>query len=134
MSRFVLLRHECPTSYEKSSHWDFMLEHEGVLRTWELRELPTSWAHALSVPESTDVESVPAIALPDHRLAYLDFEGPLSGNRGSVRRCDGGDYRLLREDRSSVEFELFGTVLRERGRLSLVDQAWRLVVGFEETF
>ena len=31
--------------------------------------------------------------LADHRLDYLEYEGPVSGDRGSVRRVDGGQYR-----------------------------------------
>lgn len=28
--------------------------------------------------------------LPDHRAIYLDYEGPISGNRGEVRRVEAG--------------------------------------------
>jgi hypothetical protein len=29
--------------------------------------------------------------LPDHRREYLDYEGPISGGRGSVSRVEAGD-------------------------------------------
>ena len=32
---------------------------------------------------------------PDHRRMYLDYEGEVSGQRGSVRRVDSGTYRAL---------------------------------------
>lgn len=28
----------------------------------------------------------------EHRRLYLDYEGPISGDRGSVRRVDAGTY------------------------------------------
>ena len=36
------------------------------------------------------LDHVPAIPLPDHRSIYLEFEGPLSGDRGTVQQCDRG--------------------------------------------
>src|SRR5687768_6367400 len=46
MPRFVLLYHECPPDYVRESHWDFMLEAAGVLRTWAVAKLPRSWRAA----------------------------------------------------------------------------------------
>ncbi len=77
--RFVVLEHDAP----RGRHWDLMLEHGGRLRTW-----------ALSQPPDTP-GPIPAEALPDHRLAYLDYEGPISGGRGEVRRWDAGTYQPL---------------------------------------
>jgi hypothetical protein len=34
----------------------------------------------------------------DHRLMYLDYEGPISGDRGSVVRWDAGSYLLIVEE------------------------------------
>ena len=51
-----------------------MLEAGDVLKTW-----------ALPQPPQPGVE-MECTALADHRLAYLDYEGPLSGNRGAVTR------------------------------------------------
>ena len=125
MPRFVLLRHQCPPGYEKPSHWDFMLEADGGLRTWELRELPSAWAALLGETSGSFV--VKATPLPDHRLAYLDFEGPLSGDRGSVHRCDGGTYELLQQPTEQrIEIRLNGSLLREKVSLICQGQAWTL--------
>jgi hypothetical protein len=102
MPRFVILEHDHPTL-----HWDLMLEWGDVLRTWRLAEAPTG-------PGSVNAE--PSF---DHRLHYLDYEGPVSGNRGSVHRWDHGVYRLEeeQEDRLIVWFEggrLQGRVLLAR--------------------
>ena len=53
------------------------------LRTWAI-ELPPDLATAQL-----------ALALPDHRREYLTYEGPVSGNRGSVARWDEGTYEVL---------------------------------------
>ncbi|MCS7159009.1 MAG: DNA polymerase ligase N-terminal domain-containing protein [Gemmatales bacterium] len=73
--RFVLLHHDWPYP-----HYDLMLEWQGVLKTWRTPEIPKP-GRILTIE-----------AIGDHRLAYLDYEGPVSGNRGTVRRVDNGTY------------------------------------------
>jgi len=136
MPRFVLLRHECPPDYEKPSHWDFMLETDGVLRTWSLPQLPTAWAEAFEhIPKSrhathrrraAPITTVSALPLLDHRLAYLDYEGPLTENRGSVSRCDVGTYQLLEEHPGALSLRLSGALLLATVRLTQREQAWSL--------
>ncbi len=60
-----------------------MLEQGGTLRTWRLKQPPDA------------AGSIAAEGLPDHRLAYLDYEGPVSGGRGTVERWDAGTYETL---------------------------------------
>lgn len=128
MPRFVLLRHECPPDWEKSSHWDLMLEADGVLWTWELRELPTTWARALGHQSrsASAADSVPATRLADHRLAYLDYEGPVSGGRGTVSRVDGGSCEWNSRTAMRVDAKLGGGLLRgsiriEGNSLQIID-------------
>ena len=59
-----------------------------------------------------------ATAIVDHRKAYLDYEGPVSRDRGYVARVDGGTYRLVERTAQRWVFELDGRVLR--GRFCLV--------------
>ncbi|QDV71826.1 hypothetical protein Poly24_55660 [Rosistilla carotiformis] len=73
-----------------------MLEHEGQLRTWAIEQIPHR------------DECVEGIELPPHRLAYLDFEGEISGGRGTVRRIDQGDYRTLESSRAWFTVEMHG--------------------------
>jgi hypothetical protein len=78
MPRFVILHHDSP----RGEHFDFMLEAGDVLKTWALPRAPAAGV-------DMDCE-----ALADHRLAYLDYEGLISGDRGGVTRWDGGTYSL----------------------------------------
>ena len=115
--RFVILRQEMPPGAARGSHWDFMLEREGVLRTWAIDELPSKG------------QTVAARGLPDHRPAYLDYEGPITGNRGSVTRYDRGEYDLLDETPERVGIELRGETLQ--GKLVLTragtnERDWQL--------
>jgi len=126
MLRFVLLRHECPPSYEKPSHWDLMLEQGDSLATWELQKLPASWARLFETELAATSDSVPAIRLPDHRLAYLEFEGPLSGDRGEVHRCDGGAYEILSEQNDTLSVRLSGAILKGEAKLSCSSGHWQL--------
>jgi hypothetical protein len=81
MPRFVILRHELP---QGSSHWDVMLEADAALLTWSIAELPAYG------------QTVVAKRLADHRQMYLDYEGPISGDRGHVCRWDSGTYETAR--------------------------------------
>lgn len=75
MPRFVILQHDVLDG----THFDLMLEAGPSLKTWKLPEPPRP---------GVDVDCE---ALADHRLAYLDYEGPVSGDRGSVTRWDRGE-------------------------------------------
>jgi len=78
MPRFVILEHTW-----NGVHWDLMLEQGQALRTWALSE-PIEPGRRLL-----------ANALPDHRLAYLEYEGEVSRGRGSVKRWDQGEYEVI---------------------------------------
>lgn len=88
MPRFVILEHTWD-----GVHWDLMLESEGSLATW-----------AIDAPIVHNAQ-LPARALAPHRLDYLDYEGPISGERGSVKRVDEGTYaiRLWTPDRVVID-------------------------------
>ncbi len=79
MSRYVILVHDKPTI-----HWDLMLQSGDALKTWRLLVEPT-FEELLRGP-------VAAEEIHDHRLAYLDYEGPVSGDRGNVIRFDQGTF------------------------------------------
>lgn len=97
MPRFVVLEHRWD-----GVHWDLMLEVEslGALRTW-----------AVDIQPAPGVETT-ARALPDHRLAYLDYEGPISRDRGEVSRVAEGTYSVLDWSDDCVLVELEGASLR----------------------
>ena len=79
---FVILAH----SGHGPTHYDLMLADGDSLATWQLpapvAELPTG-------------ATVRARKLPDHRMAYLTYEGPVSGGRGHVTRLDAGTCERL---------------------------------------
>lgn len=92
--RFVVLRHDW-----EGVHWDFMLEAGQALRTW-----------SLPAPPSPGVEQE-ARALPDHRLAYLTYEGPVSGDRGVVTRVAEGTFQAMTWEPLHVQVRLAGAQL-----------------------
>lgn len=101
MPRFVILTHDHP-----HLHWDFMLESDGVLRTWRLETEPEVGREISAEP------------LADHRIAYLDYEGPVSGNRGEVRRWDAGTYEVVGETAAELVVALRGNKVRGRATLN----------------
>lgn len=79
-----------------------MLERDGVLLTWNLPKLPAAWGG------DGVGEPIEATRIADHRLAYLDDEGPISGDRGSVTRLDRGEYELLSKAAGVLRVRLRG--------------------------
>jgi len=78
MPRYVILEHTGHPG--KADHFDLMLEHEGVLKTWTL--------------DRGALSPGPAVEGFDHRLVYLEHEGPVFGDRGRVRRVKGGEFTV----------------------------------------
>ena len=95
MPRFVILEHDHPFP-----HWDFMLESGAVLRTWRLSAPPAPG------------QSVAAEPIGDHRKAYLDYEGPLSGGRGGVKQWDAGTFEWEEDGAERVVVRLAGEKVR----------------------
>jgi len=57
-----------------------------------------------------DVGTV-VVPLGEHRREYLDYEGPVSGGRGSVMRVAAGTYRTVSRTGDRREVELDGAVV-----------------------
>ncbi|QDV49082.1 DNA polymerase ligase N-terminal domain-containing protein [Gimesia fumaroli] len=112
MQQYVILRHDFP-----ELHWDLMLEYEGVLKTWRLPGAP-------EIDPASDESSIDLVAevLPDHRIAYLEYEGPVSGDRGVVSRWDRGSLTLLEYNDDSLVALLTGEELAGRVTLKKKDQ------------
>jgi len=124
MPQFVLLEHDHPML-----HWDFMLESGDVLLTWRLDRIPGS-----ATENASDAVEIAAQALPVHRKDYLDYEGPVSGDRGSVIRIDRGSYELLASSASELIVRLSGDCVCGEARLLQVssqgspdESAWRMI-------
>ena len=76
-----------------------MLEACGVLKTWALPRVPEA---------GVEMECK---TIADHRLAYLDYEGPVSGERGVVTRWDRGTYTIERQSDVEWAVDLVGEKL-----------------------
>ncbi len=94
----MILEHTGTASYKPGVHWDLLCEEGETLRAWEFSEPMTILRQKVK-------------ALPAHRRAYLDFEGLISGDRGSVRRVAEGTYKLLSESATEWVVRLNGTTI-----------------------
>lgn len=115
MGRLVLLRHDTP---DGSYHFDLMLERlagDDRLMTFRL-------ANRLSLDRASRAG---AERLGEHRSAYLTYEGPVSGDRGLVRREWATNAELVEESGDHVRVRVEGgaqIVLRR------VDSDWSVEV------
>jgi hypothetical protein len=62
-------------------------------------------------------KEISAKALGDHRLDYLEYEGPVSGDRGSVSRWDDGEYESQAESGDEIVVRVRGGKLNGTVRL-----------------
>ncbi len=93
--RFALLEHQT----SEGVHWDLLIEvrDRERLATWRIYADPRGRS-----------DPVPCERIADHRPLYLDYEGPISGNRGRVRRIDAGTALWIDLHRDQAVFELRG--------------------------
>jgi hypothetical protein len=103
----VVLAHDWP-----APHWDFLLEAGGVLRAWRLLAEPAAG------------REVPAEPNFDHRVLYLDYEGPVSGGRGSVVRWDAGEFEWVVDEGGRVVVDLRGGKLAGHAELRRAGERW----------
>ncbi len=93
--RFAILHH----TGIASPHFDlvFEMEPDALLTTFRCPNWP---------PAPGEIWE----ELDEHRRAYLDYEGPVSGDRGSVRRIDAGtiDHVVLASDPPTLGLALDG--------------------------
>jgi bifunctional non-homologous end joining protein LigD len=100
-------------------HFDLRLEIGGVLKSW-------------AVPKGVSMNPKDkrlAVAVPDHSLSYIDYEGRISEGSygaGEVRIWDSGSYETEADPETQLEkgklvFEFFG--LKLRGEFALVKMA-----------
>jgi len=93
---FVIQEH-----HARRLHWDFRLEHDGVL---------VSWALPKGVPFDPAVNHL-AVHVEDHPLEYGSFEGQIPRGQygaGQVTIWDRGRYEALKWEPSEVKVVLHG--------------------------
>ena len=109
MPLFAILEHDHPLL-----HWDLMLEAGEVLWTWRLAAPPQGGVAG------------EATRIGDHRPLYLDYEGPVRGNRGRVVGWDRGAYAWEEREEGKIVVRLDGERLRGTLRLEqIAGEAWR---------
>lgn len=115
--RFVVQEHQA-----SRLHWDFRLEMDSVLKSWAVPKTP---------PTRPGVRRL-AVAVEDHDLDYIDFEGTIPEGEygaGSVEIWDKGTYEIESRKPEKLVFELHGDKMK--GRYTLVhftekDENWLL--------
>ncbi|MFL5255577.1 MAG: non-homologous end-joining DNA ligase [Rhodopila sp.] len=109
---FVVQKHQAKRA---GLHWDFRLEHNGVLWSWAVRKGPSL----------NPADKRIAAHVEDHPLDYADFQGsiPEGYGAGTVQTWDRGTWQPLADPDDGmrdgeIKFVLSGT--RLHGRFTLV--------------
>lgn len=106
MPRTVLLRHDLPHDHPHdhpagSHHFDWLFEPADTPITPATPTSADPNARVLitfrlaTPPHKALGATLAATRLPPHRRLYLDYEGPISGNRGRVQRVASGHADIL---------------------------------------
>ena len=119
-NRWVLLHHQVGDRLVWSRRsadrgdFDFMLAPVGSLQEVTGSENSRSedsrclWTWA--IPVNPLDQSLPlecsADRLPNHRAAYLEYEGPVSGDRGNVQRVANGSYQVVSWSEKRIELRV----------------------------
>ena len=93
-------------------HWDLMLEIDDALATWRIEADPLA---------ISPVGRIEATRIHDHRKAYLDYAGEVSGQRGRVAPQDSGQLSVTSGDGDLWTFKLGGSILQGRFELRRID-------------
>lgn len=96
--RFSVLKHTLPD--DQGWHYDVFFEMDEALFSLKLDQAPSP--------------NFIATRQFDHRKKYLDYEGPISGNRGSVTIWDRGTMKGEVSPHQAFTVELFGAQLSGR--------------------
>ncbi len=125
--RFVIHEH-----HASRLHFDLRLEIGGVLKSW-------------AVPKGVSMNPKDkrlAVAVPDHSLGYIDFEGTISEGSygaGEVRVWDSGEFEAEKAEenleKGKLVFTFFGRKLK--GEFTLVKMAnqeknWLIIKSRDE--
>lgn len=116
MRRFVVQEHRVRAG---DVHYDLMLEDGEVLVTFQLDAPPGPHGPARGRRSF------------DHRPVYLDYEGPISGDRGEVRIWDRGRMSDLEGDPRAPRYRARAAGERLRGVVEVRDQAGQVEVLVE---
>lgn len=90
MGRWVLLEHTLP---DGARHYDWLIDPDGRPET------PLMSFRTMARVDRPGEGGFEAERIHDHRRVYLEYEGEISGGRGSVRRVAAGPCRVERCDR-----------------------------------
>jgi hypothetical protein len=92
-----------------------MFEDGPELRTWAVELEPKGWTEA----------PFPALSLARHRCEYLDYTGPVSGERGTVERVASGTYWTVADRAKAWVADLKASGLTGRLTLEALEgEAW----------
>ena len=85
---------------ERGDHYDLMLSPADSKPLW-------TWAIPINPVHQPLPLECKAERLPNHRRIYLDYQGPISGNRGHVQQAALGTFEVVIWSEQQVDVRLW---------------------------
>jgi len=95
------------------------------LETWQVSE--KAYSSLFDITEVSQKE-ISAKKIQDHRAYYLDYEGPISCDRGHVTAMDKGNCTEILFTENKRIYALLGTVIK--GTLTLLKDNMTWLISF----
>jgi len=92
------------------NHYDLMVERGNTLITWQIPENIFNQFKSGSEIEAEKIQ--------DHRKKYLEYQGPVSCDRGRVQIFDSGEYSDIIWNNEEIKINILGN--RIQGLLSII--------------
>ena len=89
----------------RKKHYDLRLEYDGVMLSWAIPKAPSYNGKVKRL----------AVHVEDHPLSYRHFEGTIPEceyGAGTVMLFDTGYYKLIKYNKNTIKFILYGTRLK----------------------
>ena len=103
--RFVIHHHS-----HQNSHYDLMIEKHNSLVTWQIKEK--------DLIDILEGRIISVRKIQNHRTEYLEYEGPITCDRGHVKIFDTGEYKEVEWNDSRIILNFFGEKIR--GKMQII--------------
>ena len=109
---YSIIKH---TLSDYTFHYDFLIKKNDILQCWQFS----------SIANIEIGELIFCKKIFDHRLKYLNYQGPISNNRGKVQIIQNGFLEIIIQEDNLVRFRIDSELLNGNFEIRKIQsEAW----------